>query len=85
MLDKYEKYYLQIGRNVAYYRRLKGLTQAELAKLLQCEISFVGQIEAPNIAKAMSLDMLFKISETLDIFPADLLHLRGWMSTDQER
>ncbi|MCI9627577.1 MAG: helix-turn-helix transcriptional regulator [Clostridia bacterium] len=85
MLDKYEKYYLQIGRNVAYYRRLKGLTQAELAKMLQCEISFVGQIEAPNIAKAMSLDMLFKICETLDIFPADLLHLRGWMSTDHKR
>ncbi len=83
MLTRYTKYYVQLGRNVAYYRRLKGLTQAELAEKLDCETSFIGQIEAPNVFKGMSLDTLFKISETLDIFPADLLHFHDWLSPEQ--
>ena len=35
--------------------------------------SFIGQIEAANIAKSISLDTLFRISESLDTPPHKFL------------
>ena len=59
--------YIKIGLKIAYYRKLKALTQAQLAEKLNCGVSFIGQIEAPNIYKAISLDTLFRIAEALDV------------------
>ena len=59
--------YIKIGLKIAYYRKLNSLTQEQLAEKLNCGVSFIGQIEAPNIYKAISLDTLFKIARALDI------------------
>jgi transcriptional regulator with XRE-family HTH domain len=61
--------YRQIGLKIAYYRKLRGLTQEELAERVGLTPAFIGHVEAPNINKAVSLDTLFDIAEVLDISP----------------
>jgi len=67
MKAKYADKYLQVGLKVAYYRKLRGLTQEELAERLNLSAAFIGHVEAPNIRKAISLDTLFNIAEELDV------------------
>lgn len=73
MYDEFKDYYLQIGLKVSYYRKLKGLTQEQLATKMGVATSFIGQIEGPNIYKPISLDTLFRISKNLNISPHKLL------------
>lgn len=72
-LEEFREYYKMIGLKVAYYRKLKGYTQEQLAEVLGVDTSFIGQIEAVNIYKAISLDTLFRISKALNIPPHRLL------------
>lgn len=63
----YESEYLQLGLKIAYYRKLRGLTQEQLAERIDRTPAFIGHVEAPNISKAISLDTLFDIAHALDI------------------
>lgn len=67
MKAKYSDMYLQLGLKIAYYRKLRGLTQEQLAEKLDKSPAFIGHVEAPNINKAVSLDTLFDIAEILDV------------------
>lgn len=49
------------------------MTQEQLAERMGVGTSFIGQIEAVNIAKAISLDTLFRLSKALEIPPKKLL------------
>ncbi|MBR5553454.1 MAG: helix-turn-helix transcriptional regulator [Clostridia bacterium] len=73
MNTEFKDYYIKIGLKISYYRKLKSLTQEQLAERMDCGVSFIGQIEAPNIYKAISLDTLFRISKALEIPPHKLL------------
>lgn len=61
--------YRQIGLKIAYYRKLRGLTQEELAEKVDRTPAYIGHLEAPNILKAVSLDTLFDIADVLEIPP----------------
>ena len=63
----YRSEYLQVGLKIAYYRKLRGLTQEQLAEKIDRTPAFIGHVEAPNISKAVSLDTLFDIAYVLDI------------------
>lgn len=63
----YKSEYLQIGLKIAYYRKLRGLTQEELAERVGRTPAFIGHVEAPNISKAVSLDTLFDIASVLEV------------------
>lgn len=63
----YEAEYRQLGLKIAYYRKLRGLTQEQLAEKINRPPAFIGHVEAPNIPKAVSLDTLFDISSVLDV------------------
>ena len=63
----YESEYMQLGLKIAYYRKLRGLTQEQLAEKIDRTPAFIGHVEAPNINKAVSLDTLFDIAHVLDI------------------
>lgn len=67
MKEVYEMEYRQIGLKVSYYRKLRGLTQEQLAERINRSAVFIGHIEAPNVPKAVSLDTLFDIAEVLDV------------------
>lgn len=63
----YADKYRQLGRNLAYYRRLRGYSQAELAEKLDLSEGYMGHIEAQNVDKEPSLQVLFRIAEALDV------------------
>ena len=63
----YESEYRQLGLKIAYYRKLRGLAQEQLAEKIDRTPAFIGHVEAPNIIKAISLDTLFDIARVLDI------------------
>jgi len=68
--------YKQIGLNVAFYRKLKGLTQMQLAERIGISRTHMSNIEAPLMAKTMSLEVLLNIAEALEIEPYKLLMMR---------
>lgn len=63
----YAEQYRQIGLKIAYYRKLRGFTQEELAEQVDLTPAYIGHLEAPNITKALSLDTLFSIASALDV------------------
>ena len=64
---KYESEYRKLGLKIAYYRKLRGFTQEQLAEKVEKSAAFIGHVEAPNVDKAISLDTLFDIAEALDV------------------
>ena len=70
---KYGERYKIIGQNIAKYRKQKGLSQEELANGVGISYSYIIQIEAPNVVKKMSLEVLFDIAKYLEIDIKDLL------------
>lgn len=65
--------YIEIGYNIAYYRKHMGLTQEQLAEKVNISRQHLGAIEAPNIIRPISLELLFNIASVLKIAPYKLL------------
>jgi transcriptional regulator with XRE-family HTH domain len=59
--------YKQLGLNIAYYRKLKGLSQVQLAELTHISRTHLSRIEAPNMEKSFSIEIIFDISDALQI------------------
>ncbi len=70
----HESRYLQLGLKISYYRKLRRLTQEELAEKVELSPAFISHVEAPNVSKAISLDTLFDIAKALEIPPYKLLY-----------
>ena len=64
---KYIEQYREIGRKIAFYRTIRGLTQEALAEKIEVSVSHISKIEAPQANTSLSLDMLYLIAEGLDI------------------
>lgn len=73
MKDAYAERYRQMGLKIAYYRKLRGLTQEALAEQIGRTPAYIGHVEAPNIDKAVSLDTLFDIADALEVPPERFL------------
>lgn len=72
-MQKREEQYKMIGLNIAYYRKLKGLSQICLAESVGLSRTHISNIEAPNMPTAISLDALLDIAEVLEIPARKLL------------
>lgn len=64
--------YKNIGLKIAEFRTKSGLTQQQLADKIGISKSYLSKIESPNTVKSFSLDVLFSISDELDIKITDL-------------
>ena len=73
MDDKRKQEYKMIGLNIAYYRKLKGITQLQLAEQINISRTHMSNIEAPNMPTSISLDTLFDIADALEVTVANLL------------
>lgn len=73
MTDKRLQEYKMIGLNIAYYRKLKGITQLQLAEKINISRTHMSNIEAPNMPTSISLETLFDIADVLDVSVAHLL------------
>ena len=58
---------IRLGLNIALYRKMKGITQAELAEKVNISRTHMGNIEAPNMVKPISLELAFDIADALEI------------------
>ena len=67
------KKYIELGYNIAYYRKHAKMTQEQLAEKLDISRQHIGAIEAPNIVRPISLELLFNIATVLEIEPYKLL------------
>lgn len=74
MIDEYKDWYQQFGLNVVYYRKKKRLSQAQLAELVDIHRTYVSSIELGKVS--VSFDILFKLSDALDIPPSKLFEFR---------
>lgn len=66
--------FIEIGLKIAYYRKLNGMSQEQLAEKAGMSRSHLSSIEAPNLARPFSLEILFNISDALNIDPCVLLN-----------
>lgn len=73
MNEKRTQEYKMIGLNIAYYRKLKGITQMKLAEQINISRTHMSNIEAPNMPTSISLDTLMDIADALEIPVANLL------------
>lgn len=64
---KHSEKYIRLGLNIAYYRKLRGLTQIQLAEAVDVSRTHISNIEAPNMLVSVSLDKLFDIADALDV------------------
>ncbi len=64
--------YKNIGLKIAYYRKKRGYTQAELAERIGMSVAYLGQIERGNRGNSFSLETLYQIADALKI-EAELL------------
>ena len=71
---EFAKQYRNLGLNIAFFRKLKGYTQMELSELIDIDRSHMSAIELANVG--VSLDVIFKICQVLEITPKDLFDFR---------
>ena len=67
MTDDYRKELKCIGLRIAYFRKLKNITQATLAEKLSINKKYLSHIESGSANKAVSLPLLIRISKALDV------------------
>ncbi len=65
--------YRDLGCAISYYRKRKKLTQEQLAERIGISRQHMGAIEAPNMTRAVSLDVLFNVATVLEVEPYILL------------
>lgn len=71
---KHRDRFIQLGVAIAALRKLKGLSQENLAERAGISRGLLSSIEAPNVVKSFSLEVLFDIAEALDMDAVELLN-----------
>ena len=71
--DISKRRYIQIGLKIAYYRKLNGMTQDQLAEKVDISTNHLSKLERPSLAAPVSLKTLFAIADTLGVPPAKFL------------
>ncbi len=65
---------IQLGIAIGMLRRMRGMSQEQLAEKAGISRAHLSTIEAPNMVTGMSLDTFFNIADALDIDAADLIN-----------
>lgn len=71
--DVNEIRFIEIGLKIAYYRKLRGMTQEQLAEKVGISPGYLSQVETPGFIQPVSLKTLFAIADVLEIPPAKFL------------
>ncbi|MBR0457353.1 MAG: helix-turn-helix transcriptional regulator [Firmicutes bacterium] len=74
MKAEYKQLYEKFGLNIVYYRKRKKLTQLQLAELVDVDRSHISALELGKVG--ISLDVIFKLCEVLEITPKELFDFR---------
>jgi len=71
-----------IGMRIAGFRKLRNMTQAELAEKLNINKNYLSHIENASANKNISLPMLIRIAHALDVELALLTDIDGIYKSD---
>lgn len=66
--------FIELGLTIAALRKLNGMSQEELAAKANMSRSHLSAIEAPNLIRAFSVEVLFNIADALGVRAGDLLN-----------
>lgn len=66
--------FIQLGIAIAALRKMRGMSQEELAYSANISRSHLSAIEAPGLVRPFSLEVFFNIADALEIDPADLIN-----------
>ena len=75
-MSQHDHKFIQLGLNIAYYRRLCGLSQEALAEMVGISRTHLSNIEAPRVEKSLSLEVLLDIADALGVHTSKLFELR---------
>lgn len=73
--SQYKMNLIKVGLKIAYYRKICGMTQEELAEACDLSPGYISQLEGPNSYFCPSLKTLFTIAEVLNIPASKLLDI----------
>ncbi len=65
--------FIQLGIAISTLRKMRGMSQEELALEAHISRGHLSAIEAPGMAHAFSLEVLFNLADALEVDPADLI------------
>ncbi len=68
-----KKRYIQMGLKIAYYRKLHGMTQEQLAEKVDLNPKYLSKVETPSIIQPISLKTLFAIADLFEVPPHKFL------------
>lgn len=74
MTNHQHEKYRQLGLNIAFYRKQRGLSQLQLAEIVDISRTHMSRIEIADCA--VSLDVIFEICDALHITPNKLFDFR---------
>lgn len=66
--------FVQLGLAIATLRKMRGLSQEQLAEKAGVSRSLISAIEAPGTAKGFSLEVFFDIAAASEVDPAALIN-----------
>lgn len=66
--------FIQLGIAISTLRKMRGMSQEQLAEKASMSRSHLSAIEAPGIVRPFSLEVFYNIADALDIDPADLIN-----------
>lgn len=72
-MDINDKRFIQIGLKIAFYRKMNGMTQEQLAEKVGVSAGYLSQVETPTFVQPVSLKLLFAIADLFHTPPAKFL------------
>ena len=66
--------FIELGLMIASLRKMQGMSQEQLAEKAKISRSHLSSIEAPNIVRPFSLEVLYNIADALGVRAGDLLN-----------
>lgn len=76
--------FIELGLTIAALRKMQGLSQEQLAEKAKMSRSHLSSIEAPNIVRPFSLEILYNIADALNVKAGDLLNTFFPLKKDQD-
>lgn len=66
--------FIELGLTIAALRKMQGMSQEQLAEKAKISRSHLSSIEAPNIVRPFSVEVLYNIADALGVRAGDLLN-----------
>ena len=63
--------FIELGIKIGALRKMRGMSQEQLAAEAKMSRSHLSSIEAPNSVRPFSLEVLFNIADALEVEPSE--------------